>query len=264
MRKISVLLVLTFSMVLLGGCGDKTSVTTYYDPEVTEEESSIEHVAISDEKNEIREEKDESGHIEINQHQECAVTDNENSVSREKHVPVVENNYTTVQNDNSTTVKEENTINYEHIQTSGSDTNQSMEYHENFHNMYCGYDNEEEKEAVDSQDSSRLGTPVLSEWEKTADTAEMENPAGDGVTYTVTWDEIEGADGYEVELKTKENGSAEEDWYIQTTTVTETLFSESFSHIEMHLKVKVRAYREIDMVKEYGDWSSEKETIYRP
>ena len=41
------------------------------------------------------------------------MTDNENSALREKHVPVVENNYTTVQNDNSTTVKEENTLNYE-------------------------------------------------------------------------------------------------------------------------------------------------------
>ncbi len=263
MKKISGLLALTFSMVLLGGCGDKTSVTTYYDSDFTEE-SPIEHIAISDEKNEVREGKDENGHIEINQHQECAVTDNENSASREKHVPVVENNYTTVQNDNSTTVKEENTLNYEHIQNSDNDTNQSIEYHENFNNTYSACNNEEEKEAADSQESKRLGTPVLSEWEKTADTAEMENPAGDGVTYTVTWDEIEGADGYEVELKTKGNGSAEEDWFVRTTTVTEPQFSNSFSHIDMHLKVKVRAYREIDTVKEYGDWSSEKETIYSP
>lgn len=133
---------------------------------------------------------------------------------------------------------------------------------ENLRNPEDIQDVETEADETDSQGNRVLGIPILSEWEKTYDTAEVEAPLGDGVTFTITWDGIIGADGYEVEVTTK--GEMQETEYIRTQIVTEPTYSESFSHINMCMKVRVRAYKDTDMMKGYGEWSQEKELIYSP
>lgn len=88
------------------------------------------------------------------------------------------------------------------------------------------------------------------------------SPKSDGVTYQITWDKITGADGYEVELQSRDSGN--EQWSSRIITVTEPSYRESFSHIDMQLKARVRAFRKTGTTKEYGDWSQEKQLNYSP
>ena len=110
--------------------------------------------------------------------------------------------------------------------------------------------------------NAKLATPVLSEWKKIRDSAEETFAISDGVTYQITWDKIAGADGYEVELQSQDSGN--DKWISRTVTVNDPSYSESFSHIEMHLKARVRAFRKSGITKEYGDWSQEKQLNYYP
>lgn len=110
--------------------------------------------------------------------------------------------------------------------------------------------------------NAKLATPVLSEWKKIRDSAEETFAISDGVTYQITWDKIAGADGYEVELQSQDSGN--DKWISRTVTVNDPSYSESFSHIEMHLKARVRAFRKSGITKEYGDWSQEKQLNYHP
>ena len=110
--------------------------------------------------------------------------------------------------------------------------------------------------------NTKLAVPVVSEWKKIWDSAEEISPKSDGVTYQITWDKITGADGYEVELQSRDSGN--EQWSSRTITVTEPSYRESFSHIDMRLKARVRAFRRTGTTKEYGDWSQEKQLNYSP
>lgn len=110
--------------------------------------------------------------------------------------------------------------------------------------------------------NAKLATPVLSEWKKIRDSAEETFAISDGVTYQITWDKIAGADGYEVELQSQDSGN--DKWISRTVTVNDPSYSESFSHIEMHMKARVRAFRKSGITKEYGDWSQEKQLNYHP
>lgn len=110
--------------------------------------------------------------------------------------------------------------------------------------------------------NTKPAVPVVSEWKKIWDSAEETFPKSDGVTYQITWDKITGADGYEVELQSRDSGN--EQWNSRTITVTEPSYRESFSHIDMQLKARVRAFRKTGITKEYGDWSQEKQLNYSP
>ena len=121
---------------------------------------------------------------------------------------------------------------------------------------------EQKDSSSEDAQNEKLKTPVLSEWKKTWNSAEETSPTSDGVTYQITWDKITGADGYEVEVQSRDSGN--EKWSSRIVTVKNPSYSESFSHIEMQMKVRVRAFRKSGITKEYGDWSQEKQLNYNP
>lgn len=103
-----------------------------------------------------------------------------------------------------------------------------------------------------------LKAPSLGNWKKTYDSANDLSPLhGDGVTYTITWGKIQGATGYQVLYSSNDNGT----WYKKYYNVKKTTFSDSFSHIDIIIKAKVRAYVSINGVKYYGAWSTEKTKV---
>ncbi len=118
------------------------------------------------------------------------------------------------------------------------------------------------EENTDIQADAPLGIPVLSDWAKTYDSAEDPNPIGDGVTFTITWNGVEGADGYEAEITSRRDDGTGP--YVRTATMTAPVCEESFSHIYMNMKIKVRAYKETEVGRQYGEWSPEKEMSYSP
>ena len=331
MKKISSLLMLVCSMVLLSGCGDKTTVVKYDNPKGTER--VIEHVPVSSEIA-TREEnvpQQEVQHIEVNQVQEVAKNDDSAPVRVIEHVPVTQNYYTTVQNDNSRA--ENNTVNYKQEENTDVEIQQSVEYNVNSKNHVKMENNTTEDDESDIEEpddtetgeeqvakkddtampeptetpmptsepmetpvptpepmetlmptpeptetpmptpmptasvtpdtkNTKLAVPVVSECKKIWDSAEETSPKSDVVTYQITWDKITGADGYEVELQSRDSGN--EQWSSRTITVTEPSYRESFSHIDMQLKARVRAFRKTGTTKEYGDWSQEKQLNYSP
>ena len=331
MKKMSSLLMLVCSMVLLSGCGDKTTVVKYDNPKETER--VIEHVPVSSEiaTQEESVPQQEVQHIEVNQVQEVAKNDDSAPVRVIEHVPVTQNYYTTVQNDNSRA--ENNTVNYKQEENTDVEIQQSVEYNVNSKNHVKMENNTTEDDESDIEEpddtgideeqvakkddtvmpeptetpmptsepmetpvptpepmetlmptpeptetpmptpmptasvtpdtkNTKLAVPVVSEWKKIWDSAEETSPKSDGVTYQITWDKITGADGYEVELQSRDSGN--EQWSSRTITVTEPSYRESFSHIDMQLKARVRAFRKTGTTKEYGDWSQEKQLNYSP
>lgn len=339
MKKMSSLLMLVCSMIVLSGCGDKTTVATYHSSEGTER--VIEHIPVSSEiaTQEESVPQQEVQHIEVNQVQEVAKNDDSAPVRVIEHVPVTQNYYTTVQNDNSRA--ENNTVNYKQEENTDVEIQQSVEYNVNSKNHVKMENNTTEDDESDIEEpddtetgeeqvakkddtampeptetpmptseptetsmptpepteapmptpepmetlmptpeptetptpmptasvtpdtkNTKLAVPVVSEWKKIWDSAEETSPKSDGVTYQITWDKITGADGYEVELQSRDSGN--EQWSSRTITVTEPSYRESFSHIDMQLKARVRAFRRTGTTKEYGDWSQEKQLNYSP
>ena len=331
MKKMSSLLMIVCSMVLLSGCGDKTTVVKYDNPKGTER--VIEHVPVSSEiaTQEESVPQQEVQHIEVNQVQEVAKNDDSAPVRVIEHVPVTQNYYTTVQNDNSRA--ENNTVNYKQEENTDVEIQQSVEYNVNSKNHVKMENNTTEDDESDIEEpddtetgeeqvakkddtampeptetpmptsepmetpvptpepmetlmptpeptetpmptpmptasvtpdtkNTKLAVPVVSEWKKIWDSAEEISPKSDGVTYQITWDKITGADGYEVELQSRDSGN--EQWSSRIITVTEPSYRESFSHIDMQLKARVRAFRKTGTTKEYGDWSQEKQLNYSP
>lgn len=97
-----------------------------------------------------------------------------------------------------------------------------------------------------------LKAPALTEWRKTHDSATCNCAIPhDGVTYTINWNKIPKASGYQVYYGTNDNGQ----WYMLKENTKKLSFSTSFSHINMKLKARVRAYVMIDGKKVYGPWS---------
>ena len=96
-----------------------------------------------------------------------------------------------------------------------------------------------------SESAVKMDKPVLNEWYQ-------KEAAVDCVTYEITWSEIIGADGYEVEFSSFENEY--EGWKTSVHVTDERKFSESFSYIDRILKVRVRAFG----TEGYGEWSEEK------
>ncbi len=100
-----------------------------------------------------------------------------------------------------------------------------------------------------------LGKPQVSSWRKTHDSAtcNCKNPH-DGVQYTLSWNKVPGASGYQVYYGQNDNG----EWYTGYSNTTKLNFSLSFSHINMNLKAKVRAFRTVNGKRVYGPWSEMK------
>lgn len=105
-----------------------------------------------------------------------------------------------------------------------------------------------------------LGRPTVSDWKKTHDSATCNcNPPHDGVEYTISWKRVPGASGYQVYYGQNDNGQ----WYTGYSNTTNLKFSLSFSHINMNLKAKVRAFRTVNGRRIYGSWSTMKTKTIR-
>ena len=341
MKKMSSLLILACSMVLLSGCGDKTTVVKYDNTKGTER--VIEHVPVTPTESKLGcEQTQTSQSVEVVQ----AVPAPQTRVI--EHTPVTQNYEITVNHDNSQT--ENYTINHKEIESTEvalhEEENTSVQINQAASIQHTKAEKEpqeeiEEDESSDSfeemtakgetqqpietqtsdeveklpgkaavkvpgtpipqptqeqgetqlptvtpeptaippeptvtpsetptptdsvtPESTKPAAPVVSEWKKIWDSKEESEPKSDGVTYQITWDKITGADGYEVELQSRDSGN--EQWSSRTITVTEPSYRESFSHIDMQLKARVRAFRRTGTTKEYGDWSQEKQLNYSP
>lgn len=107
---------------------------------------------------------------------------------------------------------------------------------------------------------SALGRPTISDWKKTHDSATCNcNPPHDGVEYTISWKKVPGASGYQVYYGQNDNGK----WYTGYKNTTKLNFSIGFSHINMNLKAKVRAFRTVNGRRIYGSWSTMKTKTIR-
>lgn len=100
-----------------------------------------------------------------------------------------------------------------------------------------------------------LEAPVLSVWKKTQDSAINNSAMLDGVTYTIRWSNVKNADGYQVYSYSSDSGNP---WALIKTLTSKRSFSTSFSHINMKIKAKVRAYKVWHGKKIYGPWSEMK------
>ena len=99
---------------------------------------------------------------------------------------------------------------------------------------------------------TNLKAPVLSSWKKTWD-GRWSTPPANGVQYTVTWNKVAGASGYQVKISTKEGN-----WSAYRSIITKKRsYSEAGSSIEQS-KAKVRAYKIVKGKKQYGPWSKVK------
>lgn len=84
-------------------------------------------------------------------------------------------------------------------------------------------------------------------------------PWGDGWTYEISWDSVDGAKGYEVEYTETESFN-EEEGYHDVTEVEENVFSVSGS-VEVKITIRVRAYAEEDGERIYGEWSEPRSAV---
>ena len=102
-----------------------------------------------------------------------------------------------------------------------------------------------------------LGKPKLGKWKKVPDDP---NAEGDGVSYSISWNKISGASGYQVRYYERE--AEYDNWYTWKETTKKCKAYIGFSSI-YQFKVKVRAYRISNGKKIYGPWSkARKKTMY--
>ena len=97
-----------------------------------------------------------------------------------------------------------------------------------------------------------LPAPKLGKFIKTNDFSQN-HQIGSGVQYTVKWNTVKGASGYQV--KEYEKGWEGGQWWSQSSFTTKEYYSVSFSDLYA-FKVRVRAFKYINGKKIYGQWSS--------
>lgn len=100
-----------------------------------------------------------------------------------------------------------------------------------------------------------LKAPTVSNWKKTWD-GNWSTPKADGVAYTITWNKVSGASGYQVKVSTKE-GIWSSYRYVLTKKRS---YTEAGSTVEKS-KARVRAYKVVNGKKQYGPWSKTKVSV---
>lgn len=105
---------------------------------------------------------------------------------------------------------------------------------------------------ISANAKANLKAPTVSNWKKTWD-GNWSKPKANGVAYTITWNKIAGASGYQVKVSTKEGT-----WCPYRAVLTKKCtYTEAGSTIEKS-KAKVRAYKLVNGKKQYGAWSKTK------
>lgn len=113
-------------------------------------------------------------------------------------------------------------------------------------------DGDEENEDEENQENiTELSVPAISRFQENTDTE------GDGAMVYVTWSAVENADGYEVEAIETENTPNTEP-YKRTVVTSETYF-ETGASVPINVKVRVRAYKNVDGDNIYSEWSETSE-----
>ena len=102
---------------------------------------------------------------------------------------------------------------------------------------------------------ANLKAPTVSNWKKTWD-GNWSTPKADGVAYTITWNKVSGASGYQVKVSTKE-GTWSSYRYVLTKKRS---YTEAGSTVEKS-KARVRAYKVVNGKKQYGPWSKTKVSV---
>ncbi len=104
-----------------------------------------------------------------------------------------------------------------------------------------------DEETDEDEDVSELSVPAISKFQKNDDTET------DGVMVYVTWSAVENADGYEIEAVETENTPDAEPY--KRNVVTSDTYFETGASVPMNIKVKVRAYKNVDGDNIYSEWS---------
>lgn len=102
---------------------------------------------------------------------------------------------------------------------------------------------------------ANLKAPTVSNWKKTWD-GNWSTPKANGVAYTITWNKVSGASGYQVKVSTKE-GTWSSYRYVLTKKRS---YTEAGSTVEKS-KARVRAYKVVNGKKQYGPWSKTKVSV---
>ncbi len=102
---------------------------------------------------------------------------------------------------------------------------------------------------------ANLKAPTVSNWKKTWD-GSWNTPKSDGVAYTITWNKVSGASGYQVKVSTKE-GTWSSYRYVLTKKRS---YTEAGSTVDKS-KARVRAYKVVNGKKQYGPWSKTKVSV---
>lgn len=105
-----------------------------------------------------------------------------------------------------------------------------------------------------------LGRPTVSDWKKTHDSATCNcKIPHNGVAYTISWNKIPGASGYQVYSGIQDS----EGWHTEYSNTTKCQFTLNFSHINTQIKAKVRAFKTVNGRRIYGSWSTMKTKTIR-
>lgn len=97
-----------------------------------------------------------------------------------------------------------------------------------------------------------LDIPNLGEWKLTSTLEDAERNGSDGVQYTITWEEVPGADGYEIE---KGEMTESDGWFPYEEETESCQVGIGFSDPPSAIRAKVRAYHFVNGEKVYGPWS---------
>lgn len=99
----------------------------------------------------------------------------------------------------------------------------------------------------------KIGVPKMGQWYKSYDSAKDPKAVGDGVTYTIKWKKVRGADGYQVQ-KFEIDGETGHWYKYDPVDQKKCSTSISFSSVSA-IKAKVRAYKNVNGKRIYGKWS---------
>ncbi len=103
-----------------------------------------------------------------------------------------------------------------------------------------------------TKQGAQIKKPQIGKWKKTYDSGEDKNATGDVVSYTIKWKKVKGASGYQVEFTSREPGNKRSP---ERTFQKKCSYQENFSGIPQSLKIKVRAYKNVNGEKVFGAWS---------